>query len=388
MSDKRGVSARDRVLTSLQHHEPDRIPFDLGGNPNAGIHVIAYRRLLDMLGYDFDARIDDVITQQALIDEEVLKRLNVDVRRVGCPIYPGENLEIRDEGEYTSFFDDYGIKWVKPKHDGLYYDMRRHPLSGSISKNDILSLRMPPLPNQKTLTAMRERARKHSDAGYAVIVPEPGGGIFELATWIRGFEDIYIDLAANTQLVEILLDKLMEYRIAYWELILDQLGEYVHLIAEADDVATQFGMMFDPRVFRSILKPRYRRLIDLIKRKTNQRVFVCFHSCGAVREIIPDLVDVGVDALNPVQVSAAGMDTKSLKRDFGEEITFWGGGIDTQRVLAGGTEQQVRDEVKRRIDDLAPGGGFVFATVHNVQADVPPENLLTMWETFMEYSEY
>jgi uroporphyrinogen decarboxylase len=135
-----------------------------------------------------------------------------------------------------------------------------------------------------------------------------------------------------------------------------------------------------------MIKPKDRRLFDAVREKTNARIL--YHSCWAVREFIPDLIEIGVDILNPVQVTSAGMDTRELKREFGRDITFWGGGIDTQHILPRGTPQKVGDEVKRRIEDLAPGGGFVFNTVHNIQNDVPPENIVAMYEALREYGNY
>ncbi len=152
------------------------------------------------------------------------------------------------------------------------------------------------------------------------------------------------------------------------------------IVSEADDLATQRGLMMSKEMYRRFIFPCHQRLFAHIRKQARSRVYIFYHSCGAVRPLIPTLIEEGVDILNPVQVSAEGMDTAALKRDFGKELTFWGGGVDTQHVLPRGTPQQVRDEVRRRIDDLAPGGGFVFSTVHNVQADVPPENYLAMWE--------
>lgn len=378
---------RERVITSLKHGEPDRIPFDLGGNPNAGIHEIAYRNFLSQIGEKREISVDETITQQARIHEDIMQRLKVDIRKVNYPLGGTvTNLIAEEQGYY--FIDDYGIKWVKPIDGGLYYDIRSSPLTGSISRADIKALPMPALPGPEVINNLRKEASRYARAGYAVIVPEPAGGLFEQSCWLRGFEDFLADLALNLSLVESLLDRLMEFRLEYWSLLLKELGEFIDIVAEADDVATQDSLMCSPQIFRKIFKPRYKIIFDHIKKEAKKPVYIVVHSCGAVREIIPDFIEVGVDALNPIQVSAKGMDTRSLKKDFGADITFWGGGVDTQRVLPRGSPQQVREEVKRRIDDLAPGGGFIFATVHNIQADVPPENIVAMWETLQEYGTY
>ena len=167
---------------------------------------------------------------------------------------------------------------------------------------------------------------------------------------------------------------------------LDQVGRYIQVFTYWDDVNTQNGWLVRPELYREMVKPKQKRLVEAIKKKTNAKIF--FHGCGAVRDLIPDLIEVGFDILNPVQVSARGMDTKKLKQEYGKDMTFWGGGVDTQHVLPFGTPQQVADEVRRRIDDLAPGGGFVFAAVHNVQAFVPPQNIVATFETALEYGKY
>ena len=158
------------------------------------------------------------------------------------------------------------------------------------------------------------------------------------------------------------------------------------VVQEADDLGSQNNMLISPQMYRQYVKPRHRELFDFIHRKTDAKIFI--HSCGSFREVIPDLIEVGVDIINPVQFNAAHMDSMGLKKDFGKELVFWGGGVDTQRILPKGTVTDVRDCVKRQIEALAPGGGFVFNTVHNIQSDVPPQNIVAMWEALQEYGEY
>jgi uroporphyrinogen decarboxylase len=174
--------------------------------------------------------------------------------------------------------------------------------------------------------------------------------------------------------------------MAYWERALPEVGEYVDVMMLGDDFAGQDRLLMSPRTWRKLIKPRLKALFDFMHSKSNAKLFL--HSCGAVREIIPDLIEIGLDILNPVQVSAVGMDTAELKQEYGKDLVFWGGGVDTQNILPHGTPEQVRDEVRRRLDDLMPGGGLVFTPVHNIQSDVPAENLLTMWETLREHGRY
>jgi uroporphyrinogen decarboxylase len=179
-----------------------------------------------------------------------------------------------------------------------------------------------------------------------------------------------------------------EIKMKYWAKALETVGENVMIVSEADDLCGQETTLVSPKMYRELIKPRHTRLFSFIKKTAKTDVKIFYHCCGAVSSLIPDLIESGIDILNPVQVSAAGMDTRELKRLYGNDLVFYGGGVDTQRVLPTGTPAEVRDEVRRRIDDLAPGGGFVFNTVHNIQADVPPENIMAMWEALREFGVY
>jgi uroporphyrinogen decarboxylase len=183
-----------------------------------------------------------------------------------------------------------------------------------------------------------------------------------------------------------MMEKITDIYIESCNNYLDEVGPYIQVFTYRDDVCTQDGWMIRPEIYRRTIKPLQRRLVESIKKKTNTKLY--YHSCGATFDLIPDLIETGFDILNPVQVSAKGMDTKRLKQAYGKDIVFWGGGVDTQNVLPFGSPQDVTDEVKRRIDDLAPGGGFVLAAVHNIQAQVPPENIVALFDTAQEYGRY
>ncbi|MBI3948409.1 MAG: hypothetical protein HY321_21020 [Armatimonadetes bacterium] len=270
-----------------------------------------------------------------------------------------------------------------PKEEGRYYDLCGHPLSGATSPEDVRRYPWPDPADPARFAGLRERAQAARDTGCAVILGGICAGLTEMSLWLRGFENFFTDLASDRPLAEAMLDLILETKVRYWERALAEVGDLVDIIQEADDLAMQQSLLMSPKVYRELIKPRQAVLFAHIKKQAP--VFTFFHSCGSVVGIIPDLIEVGVDILNPVQVSAAGMDTHALKRDFGRDIVFWGGGVDTQRVLPRGTPREVRDEVRRRLDDLAPGGGFVFNSVHNIQADVPPENILAMWQTVQAY---
>ena len=183
-----------------------------------------------------------------------------------------------------------------------------------------------------------------------------------------------------------MLDRLVEFKSAYWERALgDESGDLVDVVIEADDLGGQQAPLMSPRTYRQLIQPRHKRLFSFIKAQAPVKLF--YHTCGAVRRLIPDLIDAGIDILNPVQISAAGMDLRELKQEFGRDLVFWGGGVDTQGVLGTATPAEIKDHVRRNIEALAPGGGFVFAAVHDIQANVPPENIMAMWEAWREFGK-
>ncbi|MCC6191247.1 MAG: hypothetical protein IT318_19675 [Anaerolineales bacterium] len=212
-------------------------------------------------------------------------------------------------------------------------------------------------------------------------------GIFEMAQRVRGMQALLMDLAANESLACALLDKMLELKLAFWEMALPHLADVVDVISEADDYGTQTSQLISPRMFRRLFKPRLAELFARLRQLApNARRF--FHSDGSLRPLIPDLIEIGVDILNPVHITAAGMEPAGLKRDFGRDLVFWGGGVETQTVLPFGAPSEVKENVRRNLAALAPGGGYVFNTIHNIQADVPPANMLAMWEALREYGDY
>lgn len=201
-----------------------------------------------------------------------------------------------------------------------------------------------------------------------------------------GFEDWLVNLMTNPKFAGALLDKGVEIESQMLKNMLGEVRDNVDVVVCPDDLGMQNALLISPELYRKIIKPRHKRLFDAVKSHTKAKLLL--HSDGAIAPVIGDLIDVGVDVLNPVQVSAAGMgDTKWLKKEFGEHISFWGG-IDTHHVLPFGTPEEVREEVRKRIQDLAPGGGYVLASVHNIQAEVPPENIIAVYEAVFEYGRY
>ncbi len=379
-----------RVKTALDHREPDRIPFDLGGSVLTGMHEQTYRKLRAHLGLpEVRIEIQDVHQQLALVDEDIKQRLGVDVYGISPGGPQGYRMPFWSEGGYDKIRDEWGIEWWKPQDGGLYYDMRGHPLAEIESPADLARFKFPDPLDAGRYEGMADRAdHLINTQQVATILGRNAPGIFEIALWLRGFENFYCDMLANLPLAEAVMDMVCEIKMKYWARALAEVGENVLIVSEADDLASQDRLLVSPETYRQLIKPRHTRLFAFIRQQAATDVKIFYHCCGAVAELIPDLIESGIDILNPVQVNAAGMDTKELKRRFGRDLTFHGGGVDTQHVLPRGTPQQVRDEVKRRIDDLAPGGGFIFSPVHNVQADVSPENYMAMWEALQEFGVY
>ena len=322
----------------------------------------------------------DTIQQLALPDDDVIEKLGVDVRGLFPLNSHNWNIVGKDIGDYWEYMDEWGITHHRPKPDGLYYSMVRSPLAdASVTQDDIRNYRWPNTGDPARIAGLREQALAYRAQGKAVMIKGVLAGVFEMAQRVRGMEVLLMDMASNDTLAGAFFDKMVELKLAFWEMALPQLGDLVDVISEADDYGTQVSQLISPRMFRKLLKPRLAVLFKCIKELAPEAKLF-FHSCGNVRPLLPDFVEIGVDILNPVHVRATGMNPIELKRDFGKDVVFWGGGVDTQGTLPTGTPQEVKDDVRRNIDALAPGGGFVFNTIHNIQADVPPENTVAMWE--------
>jgi len=381
------MNSRERVNLTFNHQEPDRIPLDIGGTGGSQIHATAYTNLRRYLKLPArEAKITFIPEQLAHFETDIAERLETDFVFVMPHAPTGYDVVYRDLGDYTAYTDEWGIGWKKPKKGGFYYDMYDHPLAAAESLEDIKAYQFPdPLDDQRYQN-LRPEIEAAVARGTAVVLAGPGSGILEIYSWLRGFEQFYIDMALNHNFVDYMLDRLVEFKQAYWERALAEFGDLVSVACEHDDLAGQRALLFSPDTYRSVVKPRQKKLFHFIKDQAPVKLF--FHSDGAVRPLLWDLIDAGIDILNPVQFTAANMDSKELKEEFGHDLVFWGGGIDTQGVLGTGTPEEVREDVKRNIEALAPGGGFIFATIHDIQADVPPENIMAMWEAWKEFGGY
>ena len=381
------MQPRERVLAALGHTEPDRVPRDLAGTRYSSIHVEAYQRLRPAMDLpEAEVRIVDTTQGLAHVHDDLLERFGADVALVNSGSPTGYVREVTDDGEYERFLDEFGVLRARPV-GGLYYESTSAPLTGDIDASAIDRYPWPEPQDPGRFEGMRDRARHIRDVEHrAVFVGSLCAGVTEMHFRMRGYEHGYMDMAADPALARKLMEKITELKLAYWEKVLDEIGDDIDIAAEADDLGAQHAPLFSPATYRDLVKPLHAEIIRYIKSRSRARFFL--HSCGAIAELIPDLIEIGVDCLNPVQVSATGMDTASLKAEFGRDITFWGGAVDPQKVLARGTPDEVKAEVRRRILDLKPGGGFVFASIHNIQAHVPVENILAMWEALEEVGDY
>jgi uroporphyrinogen decarboxylase len=383
------------MIAALEHREPDRVPFDLGGCHVTGIHQVAYRNLSRALGLgDEPAPLADVYQQVVIPPEAFLMHLGVDTRG----IYPLTSHNWKVSGTPTTagltFTDEWGFVQRFPA-DGLWWSQVESPLDGPcIEPDQVRAHAWPRAALPERIAGLREQALKHRAAGHVVMLKGFCAGLFEMGQRIRGMENFLCDVLTDPAGAGVVLDTVNRLKMEFWDMALEDLGDVVDIVVEADDYGTQESQLIPPDLFRSMMKPRLAELFALIKNKlaarkpAGERGWLFFHSCGNVRPILPDFIEIGVDILNPVHVTAAGMEPAALKRDFGSAVTFWGGGVETQSILPRGSVRQVRDDVKRNLEQLMPGGGYVFNTVHNIQADVAPENIIAMWETLKEYGTY
>ena len=373
------MTPRERVLTSLNHEEPDRVPLDLGGLATT-IEAVPYNELKKYLGIRSETKL--FLRDHVDPPEEILERFGIDTRYVRMK--PPRNFKVQIDSD-NSYLDEWGTRWKKPE-SSLYWDPVDYPLKDATIE-DLETHNWPDPHDPGRTEGLREEAkwlREKTDC--AIIADTPSLGIFESASiCLRGIERLMMDLILEKPFAKALLDKVADIQIEFFRHYLDAVGEYIDVIMVTDDLGAENGPLISPELYRELIKPAERKLWQFIK--DNTKAYLFLHSCGSISKFIPDLIEIGVDILNPIQVSAKDMDTKRLKEEFGDRLTFWGG-IDTQRVLPFGSPEDVDREVKRRIGDVAPGGGYVLTAVHNIQAGVPPENICMMYDAARKYGRY
>jgi uroporphyrinogen decarboxylase len=389
------MKSSERLINTLNHKEPDRVPYDLSGTTVTGINKKAFIRAMEYRGLssEYDNKEIDPIQQIVTPVEETLKLLKSDIRRIGSRRIPDFEKIVTVKNGVWELTDIWGCLWKMDESKDFYFNQYSYPMEAYSSIDEGLkNYRFPDLKHHSDIIRcdLSDQIKNINDFG--VIADRNCAGLTETSLRIRGYENWYLDTVTDPAGVERLLDLIIEYKIIYWDLVIDWLIENnfqnrVNVISECDDLGTQTSTLLEPDYLRKTIIPRFGFLWSHIRRRL-PHIKIFMHTCGSVRVLLPDLIKAGLDIYNPVQFTAANMELEGLKKDFGKDLVFWGGGVNTQSTLKNASPDQVKDEVKRIIDIMAPGGGFVFAPVHNIQEDVPPENFWAMWDTLMEHGRY
>ena len=372
------ITHRERVLAALSHEETDRVPVDFGGSHETAITAPAYVALLKHLGLESEIRDEwesgDI--EIVIPSERVLRHFDVDVRGDEVHVEGVDTHRLLDE---NAFVDGWGVVFRRA-HSKAPFMIKESPLQrlDDPAPSDVESVPWPEgdLADLRGLRERFERLRNETDC--AIVVRMRNVGAFGIAQRLRGFTEFLQDLVLSPAFAEALQERATAMACSFAGTVLDEIGDLVDGVSFADDLGMQTQTLISPQLYRSSVKPYHARLVQTFHGHSNARVIM--HNCGAIRPLLGDLIDCGVDVLNPVQVNAEGMDPEQLKREFGRDLCFWGG-IDTQNVLPHGSPADVAQDVRGRIADLGRGGGYVVAAVHNIQREVPPENIAAMYET-------
>jgi uroporphyrinogen decarboxylase len=411
------MTSRERILAAIGHREPDRVPVDLGATPSSGISAIAYGNLKRHLGLPPEQnRVYDVVQQLAQPEDFILDRFGVDAIDIGRAFNTGDEAwrptglmdgqsaqypawfrpEAQPDGSFIARHRD-GTDIARMPAAGTFYDQTCFPYldgypadyrdlgdaMGKILWSALVHSPWDHAGDPDFWTTLRQKAlalRHASDRALMIVI---GCNLFEWGTFLRRMDNFLMDLVAEPEEVERLLDALMEKHLGTLAHVCAAVGDVADIIRFGDDLGTNGGPFMSPATYRRLFKPRHAQLCAYVHRHTRLKTFL--HSCGSIRLLLPDLIEAGFDVINPVQTTCRGMEPEQLKADFGRDICFWGGGCDTKTVLPHGTAQEVKDDVKRRLEIFAPGGGFVFNTVHNILPDVPPQNIVAMFEAVAEF---
>jgi uroporphyrinogen decarboxylase len=407
-------SSRERVIAALNHFQPDRIALDFGGHRSSGIAAIAYAKLKKAMGISTgDIYVHDIIQQLAIVEPDVLDAVGADVVELGrgfllndsewvdwelpdgtpCKIPGFLNLEKR--GEDWVLLSDEGIALGIMKKGCLYFEQIYWPWAGrNPDKQDFSDIELAfkqsmwtntpspgghlPLTDEgcRQLTEGAKHLRESTDRA---IIGLFGGNLYEVPQMLYGMENYFMHMAMFPEACKRLSQALVDFYMPRLEKWLGAVGPYIDVILFGDDLGSQGGPQMAPEMYREYYKPWHSKLWKRVK-ELAPHVNVHLHCCGGIEPLLEDLIEAGLDSSNPVQISCAGMDPKHLKSVFGERFTFWGGGCDTGHVLPLGTTEEVRQNVRELVSLFAPGGGFVFQQVHNIMADVPPENIIAMFD--------
>jgi uroporphyrinogen decarboxylase len=411
------MTSRERVLAAIEHRTPDKVPLDLGATPSSGISAIAYSNLLKYLGRsDLPVRVYDVVQELAIPDDTLLDAFGADAVDLGRAFdndptnwrdielpggwkvqYPYMYQPTRLEDDL--FFYDADKTLIAQRPSGAtFFDQRYFPYlngypdsfrdlpraMGKVLWSALVHSPWNYSEDKNFWTELRARAIRLRQTTDRAIVIVAGCNLFEWGTFLRRMDNFLMDVVTEPEEVEKLLDALLEIHLATLEKVCDAVGDVADIIRFGDDLGHDQGTFMSPEVYRKLFKPRHAQLVNYVRKHSSMKTFL--HSCGSVHAIIPDLIDVGYDILNPVQTSARDMEPLKLKKEFGDDICFWGGGIDTRTTLNSGTPSEVKKEVLERLEIFSKKSGFVFNTVHNILPDVPPENIIAMYEAVAEFN--
>lgn len=411
------MKSRERVMAAIAHREPDRIPVDMGGTPSSGISAVAYSRLKAHLGFSGGStRVYDVVQQLAQPEENILDRLGVDVLDIGrtfnesdrhwAAAPPAGDVEVfypawfhplrRKNGTWE--VERNGTVIARMPSGGAFFDQTFFPYIENYPSN---FRNLPEAMGMVLWSALvhspwdhagepdfweqlRKRALALKASNDRALMVVCGCNLFEWGAFLRRMDNFLMDLIAQPAQVEALLDALMGVHLATLARVCEAVGDVADILRFGDDLGMTHGPLMSPATYRELFKPRHSLLNAFVKKNSSMKTLL--HSCGSIADLMPDLIEVGYDVINPVQTNAAGMDPVRLKREFGKDITFWGGGCETAGLLDRAAPEQVRAHVLDRLEILAPGGGFIFNTVHNILPEVPPENILAAFDAVREFN--
>jgi len=377
------LTSRERVARALDHEEPDRVPMDIGGGNSTTLLVETYENLVEHLGVEqHDVQVGSKVDRTTILSEKVLMTLGSDVRpiRIG-----GFKPSATRNSDPDKLVDEFGIEWRKINFPGGYYwEVLKSPLAEA-ETSDLDSFSWPNPEDPFLYNGLEEEIHTlFHDSTFSIMGDCGFKGFWEPYFLMRGLEQAFVDLLQNKSFFHKVMGILLEINTRTADRFLEITGPYLSVFRTSDDLATQTSLMMSPNTYREMIKPYHKEFFSFIKQRTDAKIF--FHSCGNITELIDDLIEAGIEVLNPIQVSAI-PDPASLKSKYGDQLSFWGG-IDTQLVLPTGSPEDVKKEVKLRISQFGDGGGYIASAVHNLQPDVPPKNILAMCEAVRRYGDY
>ncbi len=377
------MTGRECVLASLKHEEPERLPVDFGGR-HTTLHVGAHKRLKAYLNIPEGQEVFRQFWLQTIeLDPRLNDILGGDVIAF-CTGKP-DAWDLTFEPDNKTFFDEWGASYYMPE-GGSYFDYHSHPLAHIDNLVDLKNYHFPDPLDPGRYRGLREKVKKVYDQGQkAIMFTIAPAGSWEHTWTLRGPEQSFIDLIDNRELYEEILDRTVDFQIAQWKRALEDVGDLIDVASLSDDLGTQNGPKMSVKMYREIFKPRLIRIIDAIHSLSSAKIYI--HTDGSVYAFLPDLIDAGIEIINPVQKECKNMEPAKLKKEFGNDLTFWGASVRTKE-LEYGTTEAICAEARETIRQLAPGGGFVFAPIHNIQPGVPPENIVALFETARKFGKY